>query len=349
MAGKKLKIAVAGLGRIGWATHCRVLTNHKDYQLVAVTDTDPDRRKEAEDVYGCNSYDSFTKMLKEEHLDVVTIATPTHLHKKMSIEAFKAGTNVFLEKPMALNLKEAKEIVASSKRYKKALTIFQPHRVTAYFQQLLDIIDKGLIGDVYHVKRGLFSFTRRNDWQSLKKYGGGMLANYGAHLIDQLMFLTGYDIKKIYCNTRKVASLGDTDDAVKIIYETKKGIIGEIDINQALTIRPYEMEVYGTNGTAVKEGNFWKVTSFKKKDLPAKKLETSLTAAGRKYPSENIKFKKQTIKVNSKMEIDIYADFANAIRKRKSPVIKPEQVVAVMKMIENCRKEAGKLWVTPIV
>ncbi|MHC4871069.1 MAG: Gfo/Idh/MocA family protein [Planctomycetota bacterium] len=348
---KKIKIAVAGLGRIGWSTHCKVLGGKKNYQLAAVVDTDKDRLREAEETFGCRSYTSYEGMLKEEKLDVVTIATPTHLHKDMSIKAFKAGVGVFLEKPMAINLKESKQIAAAAKKHKKLLTIYQPHRALAYYQQLLDIINKGMLGTVYHVKRGMFNFTQRNDWQSLKKYGGGMLANYGAHTVDQLLYLTGYDVKKVYCNTRKVASLGDADDVVKILYETRQSVVGEIDINQALTVSPYEMQVYGTNGSAVldKGKKVWQVTCFKKKDLPWKKLETSLTASGRKYPSDNVKFTEKAVKVSQKMEVDVYDDLYDALTKRKKPLVLPEQVISNMKLLDECRRIAGRVQVTPIV
>ncbi|MBT4823326.1 MAG: Gfo/Idh/MocA family oxidoreductase, partial [Lentisphaerae bacterium] len=207
-ADTKLKIAVAGLGRIGWNFHAKRIDASADFELAAVGDTVPERRAEAEDVFGCRSYADFATMIAEESLDAVVIATPTHLHLDMTLAAFEAGLDVLLEKPMASNLTEATEIVEAAEKLGRVLTVYQPHRLNAYFQHLKAIVDAGQIGRITQVLRGSFSYSRRNDWQSLQEYGGGMLNNYGAHFLDQVLQLIGYDTKRVVCDLQKVASLG---------------------------------------------------------------------------------------------------------------------------------------------
>lgn len=345
-SSRKLRIGVAGLGRIGWSFHCKTLAGHPDWQLAAVADPAEDRRREAEQSFGCRAFEQVEQMIAEGDLDAVAIATPTHLHKQHALAAFRQGLHVMLEKPMAPTLAEAQAIVRAAGKAGRVLTIYQPHRAAAYFQHLKRLIDSGRIGEVYHIRRGSFRFVRRNDWQSLTKYGGGMLNNYGAHGLDQVLTLTGYDVKKVYCNLRRVASLGDAEDVVKIVYETRGGVIGEIDINQATLFGPYDIEVYGSRGVITKHGSELTVRSISPRQLGRKTLDVSLASAGRQYPSDDVPCRTETIPVNPKYQVDVYKDLAHAIRTKGRPFVRPEQTLEVMRMMDRCRRDSRRIAVT---
>ena len=188
-------------------------------------------------------------------LDAVVIATPTHLHKPMAVAALRRGLHVIIEKPMARDAREATAIIREAKKRRRVLTVYQPARLGAEFQHLRRIIATGKIGRIVHVQNGMFSHWRRNDWQALRKYGGGMLANYGAHAIDTTLQLIGYDIQRIFCHRQIVASLGDAEDTVTLILQTRRGVLGDVEINQASTISPYHLIVWGTYGALRSDGD----------------------------------------------------------------------------------------------
>ncbi len=344
----KLKIGVIGLGRIGWGFHCAQIHGHRDFSLTAVSDPEVARLEEAKETYGCIGYTDYKSMFKEAGLDAVVIASPTHLHKPMAIEAFKQNIHVLLEKPMATTLREAQAIVRSATAHKRILTVYQPHRAAAYFQQLLKIIQAGTIGELYHVKFGRFRFVRRDDWQSLRKYGGGMLANYGAHVIDQILALIGPEIKKVYGNLRRVASLGDAEDVLKLVVETKSGCIGELDINQASTSSPYQMIVWGTRGSIMFKNNEFNITTVDPRALPKKKLNRSLASSDRRYPNDKVPLREKVVKIQAKLGVDFYKEFAKAIRTGCDPFIRPQETLQVMKVMEACRKSGGGIRHTPL-
>ena len=175
----------------------------------------------------------------------------------MAVAALKTGKHVLLEKPMAVTVTEARAIAQAAKRAKRVLTVYQPHRLMAYHQQTRQVIASGKLGKVYHVKRGAFGSGRRNDWQTLLKFGGGMVNNTGAHFIDQLFNLTGSDIDRILHQLGRVAALGDAEDVVKLVYQTRIGMLGEMEINQGMAASAlgYEPEVYGSHGVLWKEQN----------------------------------------------------------------------------------------------
>jgi len=347
-----VRIGVVGLGRIGWE-HCKNLHAHRAFVFAAVADREESRCQEAREAYGCLAFQNYADMLEQAKLDAVVIASPTHLHKEMALAAFAHKLHVFLEKPMAQNLADARAIERASRRAGRVLTVYQPARASAHFQQLREIIATGVLGDIYHVRRGDFSFARRNDWQALQRYGGGMLRNYGAHAIDELLALTGYDVKKVFCTLRRVASLGDADDVVKIIYETRRGILGEVDINQALVAQPYAMEVYGTHGFAFLEGRpatgqRWQLRTLSSKALAPKRLESALAASNRQYPWDKIKVRERCIPVNPRKKVDLYQNFAQAIRTKAAPFAKPCETLAVMQLIEKCSLASGGIQVTAL-
>ena len=350
MAPRPIRIGVAGLGRIGWDFHCKEIANSRAFELAAVQDVEVDRCREAEQLYGAATFTSFSEMLKSSDLEAVAIATPTHLHKDMALKALRAGCHVLLEKPMASNSQEAAAIVRSAARRGLLLTVYQPLRASAFFQHLRKVLASGLIGEVYHVRLGAFGFVRRNDWQSLRKYGGGMLNNYGAHGIDALLQLIGYDVKRVFCNLRAVASLGDAEDVVKVLLETRKGVLGELDVNQASAIAPHSTIVWGTRGTVSLSPKRDRliVKHLPPEGLAPRKLDRSLASADRKYPAEKLSFKEEAVPVDRSLKVDVYANFAAAVRKRAPLFVKPKEPLAVMRIIDRCREDSGRLRRTPL-
>ena len=158
----KLRIGVTGLGRIGWE-HCRALAGHADFTLAAVADPLGERLAEAATNFGCTTCKSHDELLTTDALDAVVIASPTHLHREMSLAAFAAKRHVLLEKPMATTVSDAHAVAAAGARAQRVLTVYQPHRLMAYHQQTRQAIASGRLGQVYHVRRAVFGWVRRND------------------------------------------------------------------------------------------------------------------------------------------------------------------------------------------
>jgi scyllo-inositol 2-dehydrogenase (NADP+) len=352
MGAEKIRIAVSGLGRIGWPFHCPQIAQHPEFEFVAVHDTEPSRRKEAESTYGVRSFEDFGAMVAGSALDAVVIATPTHLHRAMAVEALSAGCHVILEKPMAPTAADAEAIVRAAKKRGRILTVYQPRRAEAYFQHLRAVLASGVIGEPYHVRIGMFQFTIRNDWQSLRRFGGGMLNNYGAHALDQLLQIIGYDVKRLFCSLRIVASVGDAEDVVKVVVETKGGVIGEVDINQATPVVPYFFEVYGNRGSLrilPEDYEHLVLRSVQVDNARAPSLDASLASADRRYPEGTLPVREEVIAVDPDRAIDFYADFARAVRTGSAPFVKPEEPLALMKLIGRCREQAGTIQKSPLI
>ena len=343
MPARRIRIAVAGLGRIGWDFHALGLSRHRDFELVAVADTLPDRRSQAEQVLGCRTYADFAEMIRQGGLEAVVVATPTHLHRKLAVAALRLGLHVLLEKPMATSYRQAAAIARAAREAGRVLTVYQPLRLDAAFQHLLRVVRSGRIGPVFWAQRGMWNYVRRNDWQSLRRFGGGMLNNYGAHGLDQLLQIVGYDVRRVLCQMQLVASLGDADDVVKVVFETRQGALAQLDVNQASAVRPYELIVWGTRGAVELKGRELLVRRFDLRRLPPSKLNPALASTGRRYPHDDIPWEEQTTPVDERWGIDVFADLARAIRRGAPPAVRPEETLAVMRLIDRCRASAGRI------
>lgn len=344
---KKLKTAVSGLGRIGWKFHLPSIIAHEGFELTAVADPLHDRIDEAYKKYGVKGYTSYIDLLDNEKIDLMVVASPTIFHVEQTIASFEHGIDVFLEKPMTPSLEEADILINSMQKNNRKLMVYQPDRVTHEFQALKSLVARGLIGPVYMIKHARSEYERRNDWQSLKQYGGGMLNNYGAHLIDQLLELAGSRAGRISCSMRKIVSMGDADDVVKAIIETENGIILDMDINMATAYELPKWYVLGSRGTIVFEVNGDNEGIFKAKyllddEMTELPLRSELAAADRRYGGfDRLKWHEEQVVVSSFKEIDYYEKCYSYYALDGDPYVPVRDTREVMRVIRECRRDAG--------
>lgn len=115
-----IKCGVIGVGHMG-NHHTRILAGIKDIKLVGVSDIRKETEREIAKTYNCSFFSDYVDLLKET--DCVFIATPTNTHRDISIKAFDSGNHVFIEKPIALDLKEADEIISKARKSELQLQI----------------------------------------------------------------------------------------------------------------------------------------------------------------------------------------------------------------------------------
>src|SRR5437667_5794902 len=106
-----IRYAVVGLGRAGWDIHIHQLRGRADARIVAVIDPVEQRRKQAAEEFGCKTYTSLAKMLKQDDVEVVIVATPSVDHGRDTKKSLRAGKHVIVEKPMAMSLAEADSMI----------------------------------------------------------------------------------------------------------------------------------------------------------------------------------------------------------------------------------------------
>lgn len=341
---RRLRTAVLGLGRIGWQFHVPEVVKHTGFELVAVADPLEERLKEALAQWGVKGYAQWEVLLAKEKPDLVVIASPTQFHADQTLEAFRAGSDVFCDKPLAPSLAEVDRMIEGMKAHGRKLMVYQPHRATAEFTGLQGILASGLIGEVYMIKRACSAYVRRNDWQALRKHGGGMLNNYGAHYVDQLLSLAASRVRRVSCALRAVITLGDADDVVKAVLETESGWLLDIDINMAAAIPVPPWQVLGTRGTIVLDepSKAWRVRYVEEGGLPALELQTGLAARERRYNEESaIPWQERLFPLSGALPVDFYQKCYDYYALGQPPLVPVAETREVMRVLEECRRSAG--------
>jgi scyllo-inositol 2-dehydrogenase (NADP+) len=182
---EQIRVAILGQGRSGRDIHGACLIQMKDkYKIMAVVDPLEDRRKRAENEYGCEAFESHHALFGRDDIDLVINATPSHLHVPITLELLKGGFNVVCDKPFARRVEEVDAMVREAEQSGKLLTIFQQSRYAPYFQQVCKVIDSGVLGRIVQISIAFNGFARRWDWQCVQAFNGGNLLNTGPHPLD---------------------------------------------------------------------------------------------------------------------------------------------------------------------
>ncbi len=190
----------AGVIGLGWAgrQHMDGYAGADDVDLVALAGMEADQLQSLGDLYDVpteHRYASWQDLVASAELDVVSIATPTTLHRPMAVAALDAGIHVLSEKPIAENADRAREMVEAARRNDRVLDVSFNHRRRGDVHALKKIIDAGLLGDIYYAKAG---WLRREGIPGLGSWftrvataGGGPLMDIGVHMLDMALHLLG--------------------------------------------------------------------------------------------------------------------------------------------------------------
>lgn len=224
------KFAVVGYGFIG-RRHVNTLKNHKDSDCVAVCDRNPQRLKEVQALYAdMHVYEKFEELLEKEEIDGVIISANNNQHKKLTIQAAKAGKNIICEKPAAMTVAEFDEMIAEVEKAGVTFTVHQQRRFDKDFQTVKECYDKKMVGDIYTIQSSLYGYNgNMHDWHVFKDEGGGMLYDWGVHLIDQILYMVDSRLVTVYADIRNVINK-EVDDYFKIILRFENQVTAEIEL-----------------------------------------------------------------------------------------------------------------------
>ena len=183
---------------------------------------------------------------------------------------------------------------------------------------------------------------RRNDWQSMRKHGGGMLNNYGAHYLDQLLYLSdGTPVADIRCNLWAVATRGDADDVVKIWLKTGGNQLLDLEINQAAALPLPPWHVCGRYGTLVQTENAFHIRYYDPDRAPELKVFDG-AAPGRSYDNrDRLPWREKTVPIRPEAQLDFYANIYETFTRNAEPHIKTHESRELIRVIEQCRKRAA--------
>lgn len=180
----KLNAGVIGVGNMG-QHHARNYFESNLADLVAVSDHDSKIGQVAAKRFGCRYYADYREMLQKEKLDVATIAVPTKFHKKVALDCIGKGINILIEKPIAANAAEAKEVIAKAKQKGIKFTVGHIERFNPAVLKLKELMDRGKLGEITSV------VARRIGPMPERIRDANVIIDIGVHDIDLMNWFYG--------------------------------------------------------------------------------------------------------------------------------------------------------------
>lgn len=273
----KLNFGIIGCGRISGKHVEGVLNNHGSANLVAVSDLVEEKMDETVTFYRqylkennldvkeeriselkqvqIQKYENHEELLKNEEIDIVTIATESGYHPKVTKDALKAGKHVIVEKPMALSIADANDMIDLAEKKGLKLSVCHQNRFNPTVQKLREAREEGRFGKLVHAVASIRwnrndEYYNMDDWHGTLKLDGGILMNQGIHNIDMLRWMMG-DVQRVSAETDTFLRDIETEDAGMAVIRFKNGSIGLIEGTVCVYPRNLEetFNLFGENGT----------------------------------------------------------------------------------------------------
>ena len=247
---EKLKVGIAGLGRIG-KIHLNNLLQMQNVDVLAAMDPDKEAQKYAENKGVKLVFKTYKELLNVHHIKALIICSPTDTHADYVELAALAGKDVFCEKPLDLNIKRVIEVLEIIKKTKIKLMIGFNRRFDKEFCRVKKRLLDGDIGDPHLVK-----ITSRDPSPpplSYIKHSGGLFLDMTVHDFDMARFIVEKEVEEVYARgavltDNKISEVGDIDTAVVILKYTDSSMAVIDNSRKASYGYDQRLEVFGSKG-----------------------------------------------------------------------------------------------------
>ena len=236
-----IRFAIVGMGHIA-KKHIDAIEKADGAELAAVCDTNPERLRDVSDV---PVYTDMETMLKEnEQIDVVNICVPSGLHARLAKLAARYRRHIIVEKPMALRVSDAEEMIRAAKEYDVKLAVVHPNRFRPAIRKLKEAMERGMFGKLSHANATVRwnrnqAYYDQAAWRGTKEFDGGVLMNQAIHNLDLLLWLMG-PVKAVQAMAATRLRKIETEDVAAAVVEFESGALGVIEA--ATTIYPQNLE-----------------------------------------------------------------------------------------------------------
>lgn len=257
-----LKIGIIGCGYIA-GKHVSTISRINGLQLAAVSDINPesmdrilvDYYRQLGKKRSVSRYVDYEALLADPTIDIVVVALLSGLHATVAKQAINQGKHVILEKPVALSIKEADELLALSRKTGRKVLVCHQLRYRPLLQKLQEMVAEGEFGKPYFAVSSLRlhrspAYYQNSNWKGTWDKDGGMLVNQGIHMVDQLLWTMG-QVKSVYGEIGKAIQTKDTEDIATGILQFNSGGRGLIEANTITTPKNlgYQLTVFGEKGS----------------------------------------------------------------------------------------------------
>ncbi len=308
--------------------------------LAGVYDIDPARQQWAREL-GYHTYESYEAMLADEKVNAILIATPNHLHKEEAIAAMRAGKHVLCEKPVTPSSGELREILAVAKETGKVFYPRQNREWDKDYRIIKKIYDERLLGNTFNIEcRIMGSRGIPGDWRGVKAYGGGMMLDWGVHIIDRLLVMVPEKVKKVFCSCTHITN-AECDDGFKMHLTFESGLTAVLEVGTCHFVNLPLWTIYGDYGSAVINdwtcsGRMMRLTSWEDKDTTPILAGAGLTKT--MAPRQGNSVEELPLPEVDFDRNELYSNFVDVCRGEAAQIVTGEHALRVLELMEAAFK-----------
>ncbi len=334
-------IGYGGMG--GW--HVDHALKSDVVELIAVHDIKEERNKLAEE-RGIKAYRTLDEVLADEKIELVTIAIPNDDHESVAIACMNAGKNVISEKPVTLSVASLERMIAASVKNGVTFSVHQNRRWDVDYLAMKQLFENGAIGNILNIESRIHgSRGIPSDWRGIKKYGGGMLYDWGVHLIDQIMMLFA-DVKlvSVYCEFDHITNK-EVDDGFKLSLRFANGARAYVEVGTYNFVALPRFYIQGEKGTGLipdwrEPCHVTECFAWHESDVIPVQTAAGLTKT--MAPRDEITTRTYDMERPSSDVHDYYRNFCAAIEGREEQLVTHPQMLRVMRVIEAAFESVEK-------
>jgi scyllo-inositol 2-dehydrogenase (NADP+) len=301
---------------------------------VAVVDATPARQELARQ-RGLRVVDQLDTLLSDSTIDAILVSSPTAMHFEHASRALAAGKHLMVEKPMALDLHQARTLRNEAKTHKLVLSVFHNRRWDIDYLTVRDAIASGAFGKLINIESRLGQFSScvgpaakeyRPNWRNEASFGGGGLYDWGSHFVDQIwrLLLPARPLR-VFAQLRANLWSQDCDDFARVLIDFDNGVAGLVEINTTTMAPLPRWQIDGTQGSASSPASLvfdtreWADLQF-----------TPAAGDPRAFP----------IASPGLSETQIWERFASAVRGEGAPAVTADSVLPTMELLDAARESS---------
>lgn len=335
-----IKMAIIGMGHMaGW--HVNTIRQHiPDITIVGGYDIVEEAKNTARNKWLVKVYDSPQAIYDDPGVDLVLIATPNDTHKDYAIACLRAGKHVICEKPVTMDAAELEEVMAVAAQTDRLFSIHQNRRWDKDYLTIRKILEDGLLHNPYTIESRVQGSRPLYGWRAFAPNGGGLLLDWGVHLLDQMLDLVPYPVVSVQAHLHSLITT-QVDDVFHVLLRFENGCTALINISTNCYIPLPRWHVSCENGTAVIDN--WELTGriVQLADPTVRDFEDAIvyTHAGptrTMLPRPASTTKQTPLPTVTGHWSDYYRNIVDVLQNGAQPIVTPAQALRVMKVIDAC-------------
>ncbi|ADI00421.1 Gfo/Idh/MocA family protein [Salisediminibacterium selenitireducens] len=340
-----LTVAVVGFGGMG-GHHVDHLDELSYFEVKGIRDI-----RESQELLAkkkdLHVYPDLQAVLDDRDVDVVLIATPNDSHRDIAVQAMRHGKHVICEKPVAMNAAEMEEIMQVEQETGQVFVVNQNRRWDEDYLSVKKLRDEETIGEVFHTECRIHgSRGIPGDWRQKKAQGGGMLLDWGVHLVDRQLLMFPERVTDVNCTFQHIRN-AEVDDGFRLTLTFESGKTSYMEVGTFNYVALPLWYVNGTKGSAVihswdMDGKVTRLETDREPDARPIKAGAGLTK------TMAPRFDDGTVKDLPVPRVDasiheFYDNVYETIHGRSEIIVKNDEVLRVMRLLEKAFESAETL------